>query len=184
MSPNQWRENTFLNPHSVPWILIDLRGREGPFRKIVLLWANCWNWLFRAFAGRPHGLTSFSPESLALAYLSSYCLYWCCWGLAGNSSGFWTRICFQIIHSKKFPSDASDKEPACQCSRHKRCRLNPWVRKIPWRRKWQPSPIYLSGESHGQRSLAGYSPWGQRVRHGWSNLACTHSNLFHSYKAL
>ena len=38
----------------------------------------------------------------------------------------------------------------------------PWVRKIPWRREWQPTPIFLPGESHGQRSLAGYSPWGHR----------------------
>ena len=35
-----------------------------------------------------------------------------------------------------------------------------WVRKIPWRRKWQPTPAFLPGESHGQRSLVGYSPWG------------------------
>ena len=34
-----------------------------------------------------------------------------------------------------------------------------WVRKIPWRRKWQPAPVFLPGESHGQRSQAGYSPW-------------------------
>ena len=38
-----------------------------------------------------------------------------------------------------------------------------WVRKIPWRRKWQPNPVFLSRKSHGQRSLAGYSRWGQRV---------------------
>ena len=44
-----------------------------------------------------------------------------------------------------------------------------WVRKIPWRRKWQPTPVFLPGESHGQRSLVGYSPWGhKRVGH---NLA-------------
>ena len=39
---------------------------------------------------------------------------------------------------------------------------NPWVRKIPWRRKWHPTPVFLPGESYGQRSLAGYSPWGQK----------------------
>ena len=39
-------------------------------------------------------------------------------------------------------------------------RFNPWVRKIPWRRKWQPTPVFLTEESHGQRSLAVYSPWG------------------------
>ena len=38
--------------------------------------------------------------------------------------------------------------------------FNPWVRKIPWREAWQPTPVFLPGESHGQRSLAGYSPWG------------------------
>ena len=40
-----------------------------------------------------------------------------------------------------------------------RPRLNPWVRKIPWRREWLPTPIFLPGEPHGQRSLVGYSPW-------------------------
>ena len=48
------------------------------------------------------------------------------------------------------------KESACQCRRH---RFNPWVQKIPWRRKWHPTPIFLPGKSHGQRSLVGYSPW-------------------------
>ena len=38
--------------------------------------------------------------------------------------------------------------------------FNLWAGKIPWRRKWQPTPVFLHGESHGQRSLAGYSPWG------------------------
>ena len=40
------------------------------------------------------------------------------------------------------------------------CRFNPWVGKIPWRRKWQPTSVFLPGKSHSQRSLAGYSPWG------------------------
>ena len=61
------------------------------------------------------------------------------------------------------------KEPACQCSRPKRHGFNPWVRKIPWRRAWHPTPVFLPGESHGQRSLVGYNPWGsQRVRHDWA----------------
>ena len=55
-----------------------------------------------------------------------------------------------------FPSGTSGKESACQCMRHKRCRFNPWVRKIPWRRKWQANPIFLPGKSYGQRSQAGY----------------------------
>ena len=55
-----------------------------------------------------------------------------------------------------FPGGASGKEPAHQCRRHKRPGFYPWVGKIPWRRAWEPSPVFLSGESHGQRSLAGY----------------------------
>ena len=43
--------------------------------------------------------------------------------------------------------------------------FDPWVGKIPWKRERPPTPVFLPGESHGQRSLAGYSPWGHRVRH-------------------
>ena len=51
------------------------------------------------------------------------------------------------------------KESICQCRRRKRQGFDPWVRKVPWRRKWQPTPVFLPGESHGQRSLVGYRPW-------------------------
>ena len=69
------------------------------------------------------------------------------------------------IEKMDFPGSASGKEPACQCRRHKRLGFDPWVRKIPWRRKWQPTPVFLPRESHGQRSLVGYGPWGHRVGH-------------------
>ena len=59
-----------------------------------------------------------------------------------------------------FPDDASGKESTCQCRRHRSHGFDHWVRKIPWRRKWQPTPVFLPRESHGQRSLVGYSPWG------------------------
>ena len=61
-----------------------------------------------------------------------------------------------------FPGGANGKEPTCQCRRQKRCRFAPWVGKIPWRRSWQPTPVFLPGESQGQRSLEGYSPWGHK----------------------
>ena len=56
------------------------------------------------------------------------------------------------------PGGASGKEPACQCRRLKRLGFSPWVGKIPWRRARQLTPVFLPGESHGQRSLGGYSP--------------------------
>ena len=51
-------------------------------------------------------------------------------------------------------SDTTERLNWTEC---KRCKFDPWVRKIPWRRKWQPTPVFLPGKSHGQRSLAGYS---------------------------
>ena len=54
------------------------------------------------------------------------------------------------------------KELACQCRRRKRCVFHPWVGKIPWRRPQQSTPVFLPGESRGQKSLAGYSPWSRK----------------------
>ena len=56
----------------------------------------------------------------------------------------------------------SGKESACRCKRHRRRRFDPWVGKIPWRRVWQPTPVFLPEESHGKRSLAGSSSQGRK----------------------
>ena len=61
-----------------------------------------------------------------------------------------------------FPGGTNGKETICQCRRHKRRRSDPWVRKIPWGKTWQPTPVFLPREPHGQRSLAGYRLWGCR----------------------
>ena len=61
-----------------------------------------------------------------------------------------------------FPGGPSGKEPACQCRRRKKQGFDPRVRKIPWGRAWQPTPVCWPGKSHGQRSLAVYSPWGRK----------------------
>ena len=82
-----------------------------------------------------------------------------------------------------FPGGASGKEPACQCRRHKRHGFDPWIRKIPWRRAWQPTPVFLPGGSHGQRKTGGLQSMGsQRVRHDWSDLACMHAMPLQSQK--
>ena len=68
----------------------------------------------------------------------------------------------------------SGKESACQ---RRRCVLDPWVGKIPWRRKREPTPVFLPGESHGQTSLASYSPRGhKRVRYNGTRTH-THAHL-------
>ena len=78
----------------------------------------------------------------------------------------------------------SGKESTCQCKRCSRCRLDSWIRKIPWRRKWQSTPLFLPGKSQGQRRLEDYSPLGckesgvteqmstpQRSHHLWGSWA-------------
>ena len=59
-----------------------------------------------------------------------------------------------------FPGGPGGKEPACQRRRHKRRGFDPGVGEIPWRKAWQPTPVFLPSKFHGQRSLMGYSPWG------------------------
>ena len=54
------------------------------------------------------------------------------------------------------------KNSPANAGRHQRCEFETWVRKIPWRRAWQPTLVFLPGEPHGQRSLAGCSPWGHK----------------------
>ena len=78
-----------------------------------------------------------------------------------------------------FPKWLNGKESACQCRRHRKLGFHPWVGKIPWRRKWQPTPVFLPGKSHGQRSLVSYGPWGCKgVRH---DLVTEHAHTFTIY---
>ena len=72
----------------------------------------------------------------------------------GTSASRWNRW--------DLPGWSAGKEPACQCRRLKRCGFDPWVGRIPWRRKWQLTPVFLPGKFHGQKSLAGYSSWGHK----------------------
>ena len=77
-----------------------------------------------------------------------------------QKSSLWVIIVTELmyIHPEGFPGGTIGKELVCQCRRHKRCKFNPWVGKIPWRRAWQATSVFLSEESHGQRSLAVYIP--------------------------
>ena len=63
-----------------------------------------------------------------------------------------------IGKERGFPGGTTGKESACQCRRTKRNGFDLWVGKIPWRKAWQPNPVFLPGESPVQRSLVGYSP--------------------------
>ena len=79
-------------------------------------------------------------------------------GIAGK--GMWLLSFYIYISiAMGFPDSASSKKPSCQHRRHKRCGFDCWVGKIPRRRAWQPTPVFLRGESCGQSSLAGYTPY-------------------------
>ena len=83
--------------------------------------------------------------------------------ISGNDPVQMTHISFLfmaeywVIFHCGLPRWLSSKESACQCRSHG---FDLWVGKISWRRKWQPTAVFLPGKSHRQRSLAGYSPWG------------------------
>ena len=69
----------------------------------------------------------------------------------------------------------SGKEFTCQCRRRRRHGFDPWVRKIPWKRAWQPTPVFLPRKCLGQRNPAGYSPWGHSELDMTERLTHTHA---------
>ena len=126
----------------------------------------------------PSGISSFpglpSKGNPGIVFFTPLPAYW--WEIgssphySGNYSRHLPRIKYDfgvILDPPKGVSGLSwrlsGKESACHCRRHG---YDPWVGKIPWRRKWQPTTVFLPGKSHGQGDLAGYSLWDcKRVRH-------------------
>ena len=88
------------------------------------------------------------------------------------SSSFLELIYHTVLISAAQQSDSATHLGASQVAlvvknlqpvqRLRRLGFHPWVGKIPWRRKWQPTPVFVPGKSHRQKSLAGYSPWGRK----------------------
>ena len=101
--------------------------------------------------------------NLALNCSSVACV--CAWScpeksLRGTFKWVSNHFLEAIFDQYGLPCGANGKGSTCQCRSCKRSRSDPWVGKNPWRRAWPPTPVFLPGESHGQRSLAGYSLWG------------------------
>ena len=116
----------------------------------------------------PKAVQLFLMDSVLLPFMSSeFCLLLGFrWDASSSiASLFDHSVCLihHLWHWSGFPGSSIGKESACQCRRHG---FDPWLGKIPWRRKWEPTPVFLPGKSHGQKSLVGYSPWGhKRVGH-------------------
>ena len=123
-----------------------------------LVWSPCSPRILKSLLQHHNSKASIFWHSAFLMVQLSH-LY-----MTGKNHSFdsMTSVCkmmsllFNKLSFVAFPGGASSKEPTCQCTRHKRWGFNPWVGKIHWRRKWQPIPVFLLGESYGQRSLAGY----------------------------
>ena len=136
-----WSSNTWL-PDSKSWLI----GKDPDARK---------DWLNRRKFEQTLG-DSEGQESLEC------CSPWGCQEsdtteqLNNNKRETWS---LPLTSGKQSLSwgGASGKEAACHSRRCKKCMFSPWVRKIPWRRRWQSTPAFLPRESHGQRSLAGYN---------------------------
>ena len=89
------------------------------------------------------------------------------WGRGCHSRNF-----YLIFFNHNTPGGTTGKEPTCQCWRHKRCRFDPWIGKIPWRKPWQPTPVFLPGKSHGQTEPGRLPSMRlQRAGHDWSDIA-------------
>ena len=84
--------------------------------------------------------------------------------------GCHTEVLHRLCSAKGSPGSSSGEDPTGPHRRRKRCGFHPWVGKMPCRRTWQPTPVFLPGKSHGQRSLAAYSPWGGKVGHDGSDV--------------
>ena len=91
--------------------------------------------------------------------ISSIVVAWPGSNLQIRFSLWWERICTFLIWGRGgLPSWCSGKEPEFAYW-HRRCRFNSLIGKIPWRKKWQSTPVFLPGKSCGQRGLVGYVPW-------------------------
>ena len=111
-------------PRILEWFAVSSsRGSNSPASPALAgrFFCHCSTWEARAKVGIPSYANILETKHLILK-----CLDVCTGGFLGGASG---------------------KEPTCQCGRHKRCGFDPWVRKIPWKRAWQPTPVFLPRES-------------------------------------
>ena len=110
----------------------------------------------------PQKLHSFWHLLTLLAQLSAQLRLWFSWLLGSDSISACMHSTVLRVCLLGFPGGTKGKEPNCQCRRHKSHLLDPWVWKIPWRRAWQPTSVFLPGESHGQEEPGGDSLWGHK----------------------
>ena len=115
-----------------------------------MLVGNVFDTPFLVFEGVPCSSVHFLPLTQSVFLFNIPSLFQMEMVFRDHCLGLW-----------RLPVVKRKKKSTCQFRRHG---FDPWVRKIPWRRKWQPTPEFLPGKFHGQRSLVGYSPWSCKSR--------------------
>ena len=90
--------------------------------------------------------------------------------LCQHAGSFFSVVACELLLFLGGSAVKKKNPPAMQETRKRR--FDPWVGKIPWRRKWQSTPVFFPGKLHGQRNLADYSPWGQATDHGVAKVGC------------
>ena len=148
--------------------LLDPANKENS-----LWWSShvlCWT-IGTALGGHLNKLPSLSqslPCTLRIIFFQGIAWDFVYWHFSPDCNCLFTNLYLL------FPGGTSGKEPCCQCRRRKRHGFSPWVRKIPWRRDRQPTPVFLSAESHGWKPGGLQSTGSQAVGHDWSDWAHTH----------
>ena len=141
----------------MPDLLCLITQPQNPLDKAVFFrWDN---WILEGLNGSvgpgKHSLFNIALCMLKLRTISGGFLNNC------NLQGTWYLL--GSVYVSHFPDGSDGKDSACQC---RRCKFNPWIGKLPWRRKWQPTPVFLPGESPWAEEPGGLQSMGsQRVRH-------------------
>ena len=164
---------------SLPWTSFLLFAQLGPYHLSVVK-GQFFGKVFFGFLHFLYSLYSWSQpfcfhhNTLLFVIIFLICFYsvfpiwisassgWECLGCSHSFTPSTHHGAWYISSTKKVIGLSwwfSGKESACQC---RRCGFDLWVGKIPWRRKQQPTPVFLPGEFHGQRSLVGYSSWSHK----------------------
>ena len=144
-----WRHVGMINHklHFQPFSLLKrMRGRTEDFKFLIMSWP--FQWPIHIHEPNQSHLIRVKPTPVIQVdtrVSETLC----------QEPGAETNI-YILCGLMGFPGGTCGKEQTCQCRRHERWGFDLWVVKIPWRRARQPTPVLLPGESHGQRSLAGY----------------------------
>ena len=153
-----------IKEKDLPWISVTHVGHKSQILTRAVLWASCSFTSSLALCSGLGGSSIWERKRADLTYHIAFLII--PWASKSASDVIWGREdilnCLWFLHWLGQTYVIFMLGYIClQCGRP---RFDTWVRKIPWRRKWQPTPVFLPGESHGWRNLVGYSPWGRKER--------------------